>query len=81
MPEQNIFLYLLAMRADIQKKWLVGLETYCYCYCLIKLVTRRGEAMVGALPALLQNLENIILILGKNALIVVNYGLNFSFKI
>ena len=37
--------------------------------------------MVGGLPALLQNLENIILILGKNALIVVNYGLNFSFKI
>ena len=47
------------------------------CY---KRVTRGGEEGRSPLP-IFQNLEKSILILGKNALIVVIYGLNFSFKI
>ena len=42
-------------------------------------VTRGGEEEEVP-PALFQKLEKSALILGKNALIVVIYGLNFSFK-
>ena len=38
----------------------------------------RGEG--GGLPHLFQKFEKSALILGENALIVVIYGLNFSFK-
>ena len=41
-------------------------------------VTRGGRGEVS--PALFRNLEKSALILGKNALITVIYGLNFSFK-
>ena len=41
-------------------------------------VTRGERGDVS--PALFRNLEKIALILGKNALITVIYGLNFSFK-
>ena len=48
-------------------------------YVLIfRRVTREGRGKVC--PALFQELEESTLILGKNALIVVIYGLNFLFK-
>ena len=45
---------------------------------LYRRVTGGGEGEVS--PALFQKLEKSALILGKNALIVVIYRLNFSFK-
>ena len=44
-----------------------------------KRVTRGGRGG-EVYPSLFQNLGKSTLILGKNALIVVTYGLNFSFK-
>ena len=43
-------------------------------------VTRGGGRGGEDYPALFQNLGRSTVILGKNALIVVTYGLNFSFK-
>ena len=47
-------------------------------YFAIRCVTRGGRGQVS--PALFQKYEKSALILGKNVLILVIYGLNFSFK-
>ena len=63
--------------------WLVLLcsSTYpfgLWIYCGSRRVTRGGRG--GVSPTLFQKLGKSALILGKNALIVVIYGLNFSIK-
>ena len=53
----------------------------CFLYNIpYRRVTRGGRGGVEVSPALFQKLEKKALILGKNALNVVFYGLNFSFK-
>ena len=45
----------------------------------IRHISLRGRREVS--PTLIRKLEKSVLILGKNALIAVIYGLNFSFKL